>query len=171
MPGPELPVYPGAEASISQLLALAEEYHNAYNQVSLSPNSGRAHASAPARLLAIQAIELYLNVYLRHAGESPQSVRGLQHDLGRKTALAVERGLVLRQRTIAHLMDLTSTREYLASRYGPELSSTWSNMNRIRATLHELFRKIQPKLLQYDTANGNEKGGSNHTSTQPIDEN
>lgn len=144
MARPDGAQYPGEEATIAQLLALAEQYYHAYCQVSKNPSSDRAFASAPARLLAIQAIELYLNVFLRSAGESPQDVRGLQHDLGKKTALAVERGLVLRRRTIEHLMALTSGREYLSSRYGPELSSTWSNMNRIGATLYELLKKVQP---------------------------
>ncbi len=116
--------YPGSEASIAQLLALAQEYHAAHNHLMVRPNSGQAHASAPARLLAIQAIELYLNAFLRHAGENPQTIRGFQHDLGKRTALAIERGLVLKKRTAEHLMALTATREYLSSRYGPELSST-----------------------------------------------
>ncbi len=142
------PPYPGTEASVAQLLALAQEYHAAHNHLMVRPNSGQAHASAPARLLAIQAIELYLNAFLRNAGESPQAVRGLQHDLGKRTALAIERGLVLKKRTAEHLMALTSTREYLSSRYGPELSSTWSNMNRIAATLKELFEKVDPAVRQ-----------------------
>lgn len=41
-------------------------------------------------------------------------------------------------------MAITTTREYLSSRYGPELSSTWSNMNRVAATLRELFEKVVP---------------------------
>jgi len=136
--------YPGTEASVAQLLALAHEYHAAHNHLMVRPNSGQAHASAPARLLAIQAIELYLNAFLRNVGESPQTIRGLQHDLGKRTALAVEKGLILKKRTADHMMALTATREYLSSRYGPELSSTWSNMNRIAATLKELFEKVDP---------------------------
>lgn len=131
---------------MAQLLALAQEYHAAHNHLMVRPNSGQAHASAPARLLAIQAIELYLNAFLRNAGESPQTIRGLQHDLGKRTALTIQRGLVLKKRTAEHLMALTATREYLSSRYGPELSSTWSNMNRIAATLQELFEKVDPPV-------------------------
>jgi len=138
--------YPGSGTSVGQLLDLAQEYHAAHIQLSLSPNSGLPHASAPARLLAIHAIELYLNAYLLHNGVGPQNLRGLQHDLSKRTALAIEHGLMLRKRTAAHLSNMHAAREYLSARYGPELAGTWSEMNRLTATLQEVFQKVEMKL-------------------------
>ncbi len=138
--------YPGSGTSVGQLLDLAEEYHAAHIQLLLSPNSGLPHASAPARLLAIHAIELYLNAYLLHKGVGPQSLRGLQHDLSKRTALAIEHGLVLRKRTADHLSSMHAAREYLSARYGPDLAKTWSELNRLTATLQEVFKKVYPPL-------------------------
>ncbi|WP_159832467.1 hypothetical protein [Novosphingobium sp. TCA1] len=138
--------YPGSCASVGQLLDLAEEYHAAHNRLVTNPNSGLPHASAPARLLAIHAIELYLNAYLLHNGVSQQIVRGLQHDLSKRTVLAIEHGLNLRKRTEAHLMKLHAAREYLSARYGPDLAETWSEMSSLAATLQDVFKKVRSSL-------------------------
>lgn len=138
--------YPGSATSIGQLLDLAQEYHAAHYQLSISPNSGLPHASAPTRLLAIHAIELYLNAFLLHNGVSPQSLRGLQHDLAKRTALAIEHGLTLRKRTADHLSNMHAAREYLSARYGPDLANTWSELNRLTATLQEVFKKVNASL-------------------------
>jgi hypothetical protein len=53
-------------------------------------------------------------------------------------------GLVLRKRTVAHLNKLTESREYLVTRYGPELSTSLSQINRLMATLEEVARKVTP---------------------------
>lgn len=51
-------------------------------------------------------------------------------------------GLKLRRRTVAHLHDLSASREYLIIRYGPELNDTASQLNRLSATLNEIAEKV-----------------------------
>ncbi|RYE91724.1 MAG: hypothetical protein EOO77_47790, partial [Oxalobacteraceae bacterium] len=115
--------YPGTSASLSQLLDLAQAYLAAAYKL-MDYDTGNPLASAPVRLVSIQALELYLNAFLVTSGEGVLTIRGLQHDLGKRSALAIEKGLVLRKRTEAHLLSLSDSREYLTSRYGPELSGT-----------------------------------------------
>jgi hypothetical protein len=73
-------------------------------------------------------------------------VRGHLHNLTDRAAIARDRGLVLRKRTANHLVRMTEDREYLVSRYGPELSGSLSEINRLMATLAEIARKVQPKI-------------------------
>jgi hypothetical protein len=93
-------------------------------------------------LVAIHAVELYLNALLLHRGYMPSQVRGLQHDLAQRAELAVAAGLKLRSRTTAHLAAIARNREYLVIRYGPELNGTSSQINRLLATLDELAKKV-----------------------------
>ncbi len=55
--------------------------------------------------------------------------------------MAIDAGLNLRKRTAEHLETLTSKREYLVTRYGPEMTATLSQVNRVTATLEELSQK------------------------------
>ena len=41
---------------------------------------------------------------------------------------------------------MTESREYLISRYGPEMSGTLSESNRLMATLNEIAKKVKLKL-------------------------
>lgn len=50
--------------------------------------------------------------------------------------------LKLRKKTAAHLVTMTEKREYLISRYGPEIASQHSELNRLSATLDEVMAKI-----------------------------
>lgn len=134
--------YPGSAASAWQILTLAHEYHNSCVHLMSRFEGDELQALAPARLLAIHAIELYLNALMLEAGDSPQMVRGLQHDLAGRTKRAIECGLVLRAKTAAHLARLTSGREYLAARYGPELLGSQSELNRLTATLKEVSHRV-----------------------------
>lgn len=140
--GFESRTYPGDLASHDQLLVLAEEYRQAALVLRERGVRRRPLTWAPFRLTAIQAVELYLNVYLLRNGHSPSQVRGLQHDLGRRSNEAIAAGLKLRQRTAEHLQRLSDQREYLVTRYGPELASTASQINRLVATLEEVGRKV-----------------------------
>jgi hypothetical protein len=56
--------------------------------------------------------------------------------------MAIDAGLNLRKRTAAHLETLASNREYLVTRYGPEMTATLTQVNRVMATLEELFQKV-----------------------------
>jgi hypothetical protein len=136
------PAYPGSAASAWQILNLAHEFRGSCLHLMARSHGSESHQLAPARVLAIHAIELYLNALMLDAGETPQSVRGLQHDLGARAKRAGECGLVLRQRTADHLHRLTTGREYLTARYGPELSGTLSQLNRLTATLEEVAHKV-----------------------------
>jgi predicted phage gp36 major capsid-like protein len=98
-------------------------------------------SSAPYRLAAIQSIELYLNALLLSRGHEQSKVRGSQHDLAARTDLAIEEGLKLRKRTADHLRRVAATREYLVTRYGPEISGTASQVNRLTATMDEVAKK------------------------------
>lgn len=133
--------YPGELAQPDDIHLLADEYKKAAQAVLLLAKKGKPLTRAPYRLMAIHAIELYLNVFLLRSGIDSTTIRGLRHDLKARAKLAAEKGLMLRKRTQKHLESLTENREYLVSRYGPEMSSTMSQLNRLSATLEEVAKK------------------------------
>lgn len=135
--------YPGSEASVAQLLSLADEYYKAaYRLLPQVSKTDPRTSSAPARLCAIHAIEGYLNAFLTFRGVSREEVRGFQHDLAKRMELAVAKGLKLRVKTHAHLVRLSDQREYLIVRYGPERVSGLTELNRVFATLKEIGTKV-----------------------------
>jgi hypothetical protein len=144
---PSLAPYPGEAASVEQMLLLANEYKESAQVLLPRGRRGVPLSRAPYRLVAIHAIELYLNALLLHAGATPSAVRGLQHNLALRTEKAIATGLRLRARTAAHLKALTASREYLVSRYGAEMTSTTSQINRLTATLEEVAKKVE-KLVR-----------------------
>lgn len=97
-------------------------------------------------MLAIHAIELYLNVYLLHVGLKADEIRGMQHDLSARADLVVVKGLKLRKLTEAHLNNLAGNREYLVLRYDPGWKASASQINRLTATLDEIARKVAQKV-------------------------
>lgn len=121
---------------------MAMEYHKAAQILITCGRRGKPISRAPYRLAAIHAVELYLNAFLLHSGLEHGRVRGLQHDLAARADLSLERGLQLRKRTATHLRTMADAREYLASRYGPELLSSLSEINRLSATLGEVAGKV-----------------------------
>ena len=139
--------YPGASASLFEMNDLAEAYLVAVDKLLQSDSGGNPLASAPVRLLSIHAIELYLNMFLITAGQSATMIRGFQHDLEKRSRLAIDLGLVLRKRTEVHLLSLSSGREYLTSRYGPECASSWSQLNALIATMKEVSEKVHPVVV------------------------
>jgi hypothetical protein len=134
--------YPGDGASPAQVLELAAEYHRAANAVLSEGRRGNPLSRFPYRLLAIQAIELYLNSMLLERGFGAEKVRGMQHDLAWRAHLAGLQGLVLKDRTVRHLQSLSNTREYLVARYGPNSGVPLSELNRLGATLSEVACKV-----------------------------
>ncbi|MDR6790226.1 hypothetical protein J2Y58_003606 [Sphingomonas sp. BE138] len=134
--------YPGSAASAWQILSLAHDYHNSCTHLMMRFEGEEPQTLAPARLLAIHAIELYLNALMLDAGDTPQMVRGLQHDLAGRAKRAIECGLALRPKTAGHLARLTSGKEYVAARYGPELVGSQSELNRLTATLKEVSERV-----------------------------
>jgi len=135
--------YPGDTASVEQMLFLAEEYKESSKLLLSRSRRGVPLSRAPYRLVALHAIELYLNALLLHTGTAPSAIRGLHHNLALRTEKAIASGLRLRERTAANLMALTASREYLVSRYGAELTSTTSQINRLTATLDEVAKKVR----------------------------
>ena len=107
---------------------------------------GNVASRAPWRLLAVHAIELYLNAFLLHAGGEPGSIRGLQHDLSARAERAIAKGLTLRKLTTQHLATVTVDREYLVVRYSPDLLSSMSQINQLAATLEELAEKVAARI-------------------------
>ncbi|MER9876749.1 hypothetical protein [Mesorhizobium sp. M0195] len=163
--------YPGELASTQQVHELAEEYRKAANHLLQLGRPGKPLTRAPFRLAAIHAIELYLTALLLHRGHNANQVRKLQHDLSRRTEHALEAGLRLRAKTAKHLQSLSQNREYLVTRYGPELAATASQINRLTATLEEVAAKVTALLAlparsqQADPAASGEVQGQDSTAS------
>jgi hypothetical protein len=132
--------YPGSNASTSQMLDLANEYYEAAMTLSTKSEKESRLASAPARLCCIHAIELYLNAFLKHEGIPHKDIRGLMHKLA-DSPLIVK--LKLKKKTSEHLNAITEKREYLISRYGPEMAAEQTEMSRLSSTLTEIMTKVR----------------------------
>lgn len=143
----ERPAYPGSEATVEQFMGLADKYfavaHSLLSQVSRKSSL----SSAPARLCAFHAVEIYLNAFLMFHGSDHKQVRGLQHDLAQRAVMASEKGLRLRVKTLAHLRQIHDQRAYLVARYGPEQAGGLSKLNRMSATLNEVSTKVRAAFL------------------------
>lgn len=137
------PAYPAKAAGVRGILNLAKQYQDAASK--LGEGSSKSNP-APRRLLALHAMELYLNAFLLAKGVDPAMIRGFRHDLGERTRIASEVGLVLRKRTVAHLTTLSASNEYQIIMYAPELTSTLSQVNRVMATVDELSRTVRMAL-------------------------
>ena len=134
--------YPGENATIDEMLELAKEYRAAANELKDRGKKGKPITRAPSRLCAVHALELYLSAFLRHCGKSAKEIRGLQHNLEERRKLVRENGLILKLNTENHLVQLTEGREYLVMRYGPEMTSKVTELNRLFATLDEVAKKV-----------------------------
>lgn len=139
-------VYPGELATTYQVLMLAHEYRQAAIHLAALGRPREPLSRAPFRLAAIHAIELYLNAFLLKRGHPASEIRGLQHNLAERLKLAAKYGLQLKVKTAKHINDLAETREYLVTRYGPEMTDSASKLNRLTATMEEVSRKIS-KLM------------------------
>lgn len=136
--------YPGSNASKSQMFDLANAYYGAAITLLKDAQKKEPLSFSPARFCCIHAIELYLNVFLRHEGVPPEQIRRRMHNLA-DPAFVVQ--LKLRKRTALHLILMTEKREYLISRYGPELIAEHSELNRLLATLVEIMTKLGHHML------------------------
>lgn len=150
--------YPGTDATPQQVQKLANEYRLAADHLLGKGRKREPISRAPFRFNAIHAIELYLNAFLLHVGRSPEEVRGLQHDLAKRTALAESNGLRLRKGTIDHLNAMAERREYLAMRYEPEIVES-SQINRLSASLTEVAKKVEEVLSKAQKAGKPEQKG------------
>lgn len=137
--------YPGANATIADVIALADEYRGAASMLLANCQRQNALSRAPSVLCSIHAIELYLNAFLRHRGEPPEKIRGYLHDLAIRSNLVAK--LNLRKRTVVHLIRMTEKREYLIARYGPEAIGDFSEITRLQASLNEIAAKVTLQVL------------------------
>ncbi|WP_234003073.1 hypothetical protein [Erythrobacter sp. SAORIC-644] len=137
--------YPGEAATPAEVVALADEYRFAAQVLVQNGRPGEPRSRAPFRMVAIHAVELYLNAFLLQSSYSAGQVRGLQHNLAARADLAVERGLVLRKRTREHLHSMSLSREFLVTRYVPSGTSL-SEINRLQATLTEVAQKVSAAI-------------------------
>lgn len=144
--------YPGAAASVEQLYRLADCYAEAAHRLMDMSRKGDHLSRAPFRLNAIHAIELYLSAFLLAAGANPARLRGLQHDLTRRSQMALDSGLVLRKATSAHLRNLCASREYLIVRYAPEQLETVCEVTRLSASLRDVARQVSTCLANRQAA-------------------
>ena len=134
--------YPGEGASATQILLLAEEYRRSADALRSAGRNGYVISWAPYRLVAIHAIELYLNAYLVAADCRAVEIRAMGHDTAARAQSAAVAKLQLRKRTSAHLKALSDTREYFVARYDPAPTpATVSQLNRLDATLAEVAQK------------------------------
>lgn len=138
--------YPGESATPEQILRLAEEYRKAAHLLLQLGRRGDPLSRAPCRLSAIHAIELYLNALLLFMGQETSRIRGLQHNLVARSETVIANGLQLRKRTAAHLSAMAGNREYLVTRYGPEMTATVAQINRLMATLDEVANKVSAMM-------------------------
>lgn len=135
--------YPGSNATVAQVIALADEYRRSAQSLFENGRAGKPLSWAPARLCCIHAVELYLNAFRLHDGESPEKIRSYLHDFSALADTAIAGKLRLRKRTAAHLIRMAENREYLVARYGPEVATTQSQINRLQATLDEIAGKVK----------------------------
>jgi len=136
--------YPGSTASAVELIRLADTYLDAATQLMNSACKKRPLSYAPARLCAIHAIEIYLNAVMRIHGVPAVEIRARMHNLANPEFTAL---LKLRKKTALHLAEMTARREYLISRYAPDMTAQHTELNRLQATLNEVSTKTR-KLFQ-----------------------
>lgn len=132
--------------SPKELVELAQSYVAASEAYLALNKKTSSLAQAPYRFNAIHAIELYLTAYLQLNKHEPQEIRDLQHDLKERTQRATKAGLILRKRTIRHLGKLTSSREYVETRYHPAALKKLSQPTQLLATLTEVREKVEKAM-------------------------
>ena len=137
--------YPGETATAGEVVAVADEYRLSASLLLRNGRPREPRSRAPFRMVAIHAVELYLNAFLLHSGHAAGQVRGLQHNLAARADLACEFGLSLRKRTREHLHAMARSREFLITRYVPSGTSL-SEINRLQATLAEVAQKVSAAI-------------------------
>jgi hypothetical protein len=138
--------YPGDNATVEELFSLAEEYWKAAGVLKGTCRRGNPISHAPYRMVAIHAVELYLNALLRFQGLTPPDIRKMNHNLVERLGRACTTKLKLRNRTAAHIAVMSDCREYLVSRYGPDKMKNLSQLNRLEATLEQIRKEVH-KLI------------------------
>jgi hypothetical protein len=138
---------PGSGASAAEIVRFAQAYHTSALMLIEAGRGREAVDRAPGRYCALHAIELYLDAFLRAAGEAPGRLRAHQHNFGMRAALAMERGLAIRRKTALHLVQLSRQREDLVVRYRPDCMDAICELNRLVASLEEIARKVRAAIV------------------------
>ena len=102
--------YPGDDASPYDMNRLVDFYRDAAHRSSGSILAGDPISAGRMRLLAIHSIELNLSAHLLIHGSSWPTIRKMGHDLTARLERATENGLVLRERTSAHVRAIARPR-------------------------------------------------------------
>lgn len=136
--------YPGSTASVWQIEELALAYYQGAIVLCKNAESLEGHTLAtihyaPVRLCAIHAIELFLNAYLKHEGVPVEKIRGRMHNLADPEFVS---HLNIKKKTAEHLKMMSERREYLISRYAPDMMSKHSEISRLLTTLKEIMTKV-----------------------------
>lgn len=134
--------YPGEAESPAAIFRLAEAYRAAALRLWEERDRAEPLSAIPYRLLAVHAVELYLNAFLLARGHAPEGLRGMQHDLSKRVLAAQQAGLPLRTRMVASAALLTAGREYLQARYVTKAGPGRAPPNQIGALLDEVRTKV-----------------------------
>ncbi|WP_425041086.1 hypothetical protein [Primorskyibacter sp. S187A] len=94
-------------------------------------------------MCCLHSVELCLNAYLRHKGVSAGQIRARLHNVFDPE---FAHDLRLRKKTARHLLCVSTSREYLMTRYAPERLADMSQMNRMTATAEEVLKKTGKHL-------------------------
>lgn len=133
---------PGDNADPRDVLALANQYRSAFENLRRPKGAAAKALIAPAHLCAIHAIELYLHALLRQEGTPYSTLRDHHHKLSDMATYERVAELNLRTKTIEHLKTMTDSREYVVVRYAPEMKHKRSNPTQVEATLNDIADKV-----------------------------
>ena len=140
--------YPAELATAQETLNLANNYRRAAQSLQRPGEERPTHLRAPYRLVAIHAVELYLNALLSFRGVAAPQIRGFQHNLADRAKLVGDHGVLLRAATLEHLQMLTQSREYRRARYDGEKRVKLSELDRSEATLKEVADKVTARIAR-----------------------
>lgn len=145
-PNPAAPDVP--PSSHRELIELAASYAEAAEKLKELWKKGVPLSQAPFRFVAIHAIELYLNAYLETNDHDPKEIRGLQHDLQKKTNCAMADGLKLKLRTVKYLGKLTANADYTCARYKPASLKQPAPPSQLLAAMNDVKDKVAMAVAQ-----------------------
>jgi len=133
--------YPGTETEPRAVLLLANQYACAARLL-FTEKSLKQALRLPAMFCAIHAIELYLNAAIIASGETPETLRRMHHNFSQKSSHHGVVALRLRKKTQDHLASLSDKKDYLIVRYAPDQKHSLSELNRLKATLDGVAKKV-----------------------------
>jgi hypothetical protein len=125
-------------ATPQDVLERAEQYAEAADFLFKGKTDAEVALHVPARLCALQAIELYLHAFLRFRGVSVKQIKARQHNVWHEEFC---QRLELDKRTREHLQRISKDRVYVAVRYPGEVSTRLCEPTRVERTLRAIRDK------------------------------